>query len=462
VSRSDRPAPVPRTVVAPGASGPGGTTSGPVLSRRRATRAAAAVLAGGLVGGLGGTAMAAAAPVAAPAATTSSTGAGALQVRRTNDSAQTAVELAVVPPAGRKAGPIRVVQGGRELSAKTEPLVSAGTPLGIVVQVQPGRLAQAQALVGDALAELPLDARVAVAPLTASATPGSGTGAPAGPQDPSTALSDLFRLAAEPSASALASTSADLTARAGARALLVLTTCPGSERPDVGSGASTAWVLGWGAGCRDAGPRTSSGQLARKVKDLPAALDALPAVLAQMRAARSVRVEPQGVQPLVVRAAGEQATVALAGSSGGSGAGAAEALARSGGAPAASVQPGSPWWQGLPARLGLGVLAAAALLVAIERRRRRPAVARVPAPRRPASPDDPWGRLVPEWTRTRPRSVEPEASAPSGELSDAALPGPVTGPVTAPGSPTSNGRPGVIDLREPAQERPEVRRGPSA
>jgi hypothetical protein len=177
----------------------------------------------------------------------------------------------------------------------------------------------------------------------------------------------------------------------------------------------------------------------RRSSDLPAALRALPGLLDQVAAARSVRVEPQGAQPLVVTAAGERATVSLGSSAGGSAAG-AEALGAGRSAPAATGEQGSAWWTGLPARLALGVLAAAALLVAVERRRRRPTSARVPAPRRPVNQDDPWGRLVPEWTRTRPRTPE-TGNRDSG----------------TPGTPPSSTPSRVIDLREPAQERPEVR-----
>jgi hypothetical protein len=67
------------------------------------------------------------------------------------------------------------------------------------------------------------------------------------------------------------------------------------------------------------------------------------------------------------------------------------------------------------------------------------------------SQDDPWGRLVPEWTRTRPRGAE--VSPASDGRSDAAVPG----PMTRAGDPASDGRGGVIDLRQPAEDRPEAR-----
>jgi hypothetical protein len=333
--------------------------------------------------GVGGVVLALAPAAGAVASGTSTS---ALQVRRTSAVGDATVDLAVLP---RSATDVRVAQGGRSLRADTEPMVSARRPLGIVVQVGPAQLPEAQGLVADALATLPPGVRVRMAPL-GSASGASGASGSAGAMDPSTALAGLDRLTADDSPAGLARSSAEVAGTGAARAVLVVTTCPGGQLPDVGSAGTTTWVLGWGRDCLAATPPASAARVVERTPDVERALGAVPAVVRQILAARSVRVVPKGTQPLVVTASGARGTVALAGAAAGR-----PVQADAGGRP-----PGTSAVDATTIVTVTALALAAALLALLLLRRRRAAAGALPVP---TGEDDAWSRLVPEWTRAHGR-----------------------------------------------------------
>lgn len=368
MSRRSRPTGALRTLVAPRNPGPGGAAPRTGQARLRAAGTLFAVLVTVVV------------TAAAPGTAAAASG-GALEVRRTNAPGDAAVELAVVGPSTAKSSAVRVQQAGRDLTAQTAPLVSGDHPLAVLVQAEPEQLEQAQALVGDVLAVLPPDLRVQLGPVT-----GGRSGAPSAPQDPATALAGLDRMAAEPSASQLAAT-ASTTAASGARARLVVTTCPRGEAPEVGSSSTTAWVLAWGPGCRDARSAGSPGVTVLEAGDLATAMEALPGLLGRVTSARSVRVTPQGSQPLVVSSGSERQTVALP----------QPAAKRS------ATGTGRGWTDGIVSAVALAMLAAAAVLVGVSRRRRRGSSPHRPAHLREIQRGDEWSRMIDDLTLARRR-----------------------------------------------------------
>jgi hypothetical protein len=349
------------------------------------------------------------------------------------------VDLAVLPPTATQ---VRVAQAGTDLRADTEPMVSLAHPLGVVVQVEPAQLAEAQALVADALSTLPERVRVQLVPVGAPS--GADGVAPAsGPLDPSTAFASLDRLVAQPSAPTITQATGELTGAGATRAVLVLTTCPGGEAPDVGSAGATAWVLAWGADCRAGAPQASAARVVDRARDAQQAQAALPALVRQVVAARSVRVVVRGPQPLVVTASGARGTVLLAAPA----AAAAQPTAR-------RADPGV----GSPTLVALGGLAAVAavlavLLGALLRRRRA-----MGGPSAQQADDAAWMRLVPEWTRAHGRH---EATSPvRPNLQPGTRAGAHLGVERGGNRPTGHpARPDlVIDLRHPseaAREAPE-------
>jgi hypothetical protein len=383
-----------------------------------------------------------AAPAAGPATGTTSVASGgtrALQVRRTNAVGDATVDLAVLPTAAAR---LKVAQGGQDLPADSKPMVSRTHPLGIVVQVRPEQLAGAQGLIADALAMLPPRVGVRLAPLAADDT-GATSASAADSEDPATALAGLDRLVAEPSASVVSRSTAALTGAGAARAVLVVTTCPGGQVPDVGSAGTTAWVLGWGDECAHGAPAASAARVVERAPDMEEALGSLPALVRQIVAARSVQVVARGSQPLVVTASGVRGTVALADR----GAAALSTSGRTG-----RELPGGTTLAALVALAATGLLAALAVL-----RHRRAAAAALPV----SSPDDDrWSGLVPEWTRVHGRH---EASGPAARR-PRAVPGPrppgrhvAGGPA---GADPGGHRPDlVIDLRHPAEARREAPEG---